>query len=63
MKKLVYTGLLVRKTICLKQKIQKIYSEEIGMCSNDINVDKKTIFLVKKKRYFGKEHNRKLTVK
>jgi hypothetical protein len=37
-------GLLVRKTIYLKQKIQEIYSEEIGMCSNDINVGKKQCF-------------------
>jgi hypothetical protein len=41
-------GLLVRKTIYLKQKIQKIYSEEIGMCSNDINVGKKTMFWLRK---------------
>jgi hypothetical protein len=47
-KKLVCTGLLVRKTIYLKQKIQKIYSEEIGMCSNDINVEKKTMFWLRK---------------
>jgi hypothetical protein len=32
----------------LKQKIQKIYSEEIGMCSNDINVEKKTMFWLRK---------------
>jgi len=44
LKKLVCTGLLVRKTIYLKQIIQKIYSEEIGMCSNDINVEKKQCF-------------------
>jgi hypothetical protein len=43
-KKLICTGLLVRKPIYLKQKIQKIYSEEIGMCSNDINVEKKQCF-------------------
>jgi hypothetical protein len=66
-------GLLVRKTIYLMQKIQKIYneeigmygiigkenhlfeakiqkiySEEIGMCSNDINVEKKTMFWLRK---------------
>ena len=44
LKKIVFTGLLVRKTIYLKQKIQEIYSEEIGMCSNDINVGKKQCF-------------------
>jgi hypothetical protein len=47
-KKLICTGLLVRKTIYLKQKVQKIYSEEIGMCSNDINVGKKTMFWLRK---------------
>jgi len=53
---------LVRKTIYLKQNIQKIYSEKNGMCSNDINGGKNNV-LVKKKWYFGKEHNRKFTVK
>jgi len=43
-KKLICTGLLVRKTIYLKQKLQKIYNEEIGMCSNDINEEKKLCF-------------------
>jgi len=56
LKKLVCTGLLVRKTIYLKQKIQEIYSEEIGMCSNDINVGNKTIFWLRKNGISGKNN-------
>jgi hypothetical protein len=55
-KNLVCTGLLVRKTIYLKQKIQKIYNEEIGMCSNDIYVGNKTMFWLRKNGILGKNN-------
>jgi len=33
-----------QESVAFLQTIQKIYSEEIGMCSNDINVEKKQCF-------------------
>jgi hypothetical protein len=52
LKKFIYTGLLVRKTIYLKQKIQEIYSEKL-VCvqtilmwgKNNVLDKKKTVFL------------------
>ena len=39
-----YYGIIGKENHIFEAKIQKIYSEEIGMCSNDINVEKKQCF-------------------
>jgi len=41
-------GIIGKENHIFEAKIQKIYSEEIGMCSNNINVKKKTMFWLRK---------------